>query len=534
MSTTQQISPAVTPWAPLRRQIFRALWMAQFVSNIGTWMQNVGAAWLMTTLKPSPLYVALVQTATSLPIFLVGLAAGALADIIDRRRYLLVTQTWMLIAAATLGITTTLGGTTPWVLLVLTFALGLGAALNGPAWQAIMPELVPHGELAEAIALNSVGFNLARAVGPALGGIVVAAAGPGAVFLLNALSFVGVVGVLYVWKRPPHHTMAATERMLSAIRAGLRYVRHEPQMIAVLVRAGIFILCASAVWAVLPLVAKTEIGHGSAGYGLLVACLGIGSVTGAAILTRVRRAISTMALLAAASLLFGAATIGLAYLRTLWLVALAMGAAGVAWMAELSTLNVAAQQSLPGWVRARGLAVYLLVFQGGMAAGAFTWGAIAERIGLAATLLAAGIAQAAGAALASRFRIRAIAAPEEIALPADWPEPVVTSEPRPEAGPVMVVVEYQILPEQFAEFQEAMQEVGRIRRRNGALRWGLFVDASGPELCREVFLVESWAEHLRQHSRVTAADRRIEDRARAYHSGDEPPRVRHWIAAPEG
>ncbi len=533
MSTTRQISPAVTPWAPLRRQLFRALWTAQFVSNIGTWMQNVGAAWLMTTLKPSPLYVALVQTATSLPIFLVGLAAGALADIIDRRRYLLVTQTWMLLAAATLGVTTTLGGATPWALLALTFALGLGAAMNGPAWQAIMPELVPRDELAEAIALNSVGFNLARAAGPALGGIVVAASGPGAVFLLNALSFVGVVAVLYVWKRPAHHTIAATERVMSAIRAGLRYVRHEPQMISVLVRAGIFILCASAVWAVLPLLAKTEIGHGSAGYGLLVACLGIGSVTGAAILTRVRRVISTEALLAMASLLFGGATIGLAYLRTLWLVALAMGAAGVAWMSELSTLNVAAQQSLPAWVRARGLAVYLLVFQGGMAAGAFTWGAVAERIGLAATLLAAGIAQAAGAALALRFRIRAIAA-DEVALPAHWPEPVVTSEPHPEAGPVMVVVEYRVRPEQFVEFQQAMREVGRIRRRNGALRWGLFVDAADPDLCREVFLVESWAEHMRQHARVTAADRRIEQRAHAYHSGEEPPRVQHWIAAPEG
>lgn len=495
-------------------------------------MQNIAAAWLMTSLAPSPLYVALVQTATSLPIFLIGLPAGALADIVDRRRMLVVTQTWMLLAAAVLGVTTLYGLTTPWVLLGLTFALGLGATMNGPAWQAIVPELVPREQLPEAVALNSVGFNLARSVGPALGGVLVATLGVSVAFLLNALSFVAVVAVLLGWKRPPHRSMAAAERMMSAIRAGVRYVRHDPPMVAVLVRAGMFVTCASAVWAVLPLIARVEIGQGSAGYGILVGSFGAGSVLGAVILSRLRRSVPVQLLLSTSSATFAVAAFSIASLRVLGLVAAAMALAGMCWMAQLSTLNVSAQQSLPSWVRARGMGVYLLVFQGGMAVGAFLWGLLAERVGMPAALMTSAACQALTILVAARFPLADVDI-AKLEPSAPWPEPLVAGEPEPEAGPVMVVVEYNIDPARVHDFHRAISELGRIRRRSGASRWALLSDAADPRLWREVFLVESWGEHLRQHARVTAQDREIEQEAARFHTLDEPPKVAHWIAVAE-
>ena len=261
---------SVSPWSPLQQPVFRALWIASVVSNVGTWMQNVGAAWLMTLLTPSPMVVALVQAATSLPVFLVALPAGALADVVDRRRLLLLTQGWMLLAAAALGVATLLGAMTPMILLGLTFALGLGAAMNGPAWQAIVPELVPPAELQEAVALNGAGFNVARAVGPALGGVIVAAAGPGAVFLLNAASFVVVLFVIYRWQRESRVGRLPPEHVMGAIRAGIRYVRHAPPLQVVLVRSGAFILCGAALWALLPLVARDQLGLDAVGYGMLL------------------------------------------------------------------------------------------------------------------------------------------------------------------------------------------------------------------------------------------------------------------------
>src|SRR2546423_5830569 len=278
-------------WSPLSQSLFRALWLAAVASNIGTWMHNVGADWLMTSLAPSPLMVGLMQTAENAPLFLLALPAGAMADIVDRRRLLLFTQGWMLVSAVALGLLTLFGLTTPWVLLLLIFSLGLGAALNAPAWQAIMPELVPRSELAAAVSLNSVAFNIARAVGPALGGFVVAAVGSWAVFLLNSLSFLGVLFVLYRWQREPEESISPTERVVGAMRAGVRYVRHDPDLRAVLVRTGVFVSCASALWAMLPLVARQQLGLGALGYGVLLGGLGAGAILAAFILPTVPRRI---------------------------------------------------------------------------------------------------------------------------------------------------------------------------------------------------------------------------------------------------
>jgi MFS family permease len=385
--------------------MFRAMWFASVASNIGTWMHTVGASWLMTTLATSPLPVALVQTATTLPVFLLGLPAGALADMVDRRRLLIFTQTWMLAVAALLGALTLAGVIGPWWLLGLTFALGLGSSMNGPAWAAAIPELVPREELAAAVALNSVGFNIARAVGPALGGMVMAASNAGVVFLLNAVSFLGVIVVLWRWRyvRPAVSELDAGLR--DAMREGLQYVRSATSYHAVLVRAGLFAFAGSALWAMLPVVASSDLARTAMGYGILLGCLGAGSVIGASILAPLRSRYSPDRLVAVGVVLFAAATLALALIHQFAVVAAAMLVGGVAWMTVMSTFNVCAQMAPPVWVRARALAFYLLVFQGSMALGSGSWGAIAGRLGVRASLMVAVATLVAGLAPAARLRL---------------------------------------------------------------------------------------------------------------------------------
>ncbi|HVR11548.1 MAG TPA: MFS transporter, partial [Thermoanaerobaculia bacterium] len=357
-----------SPWSPLRLPLFRWLWIATVASNIGTWLQNVGASWMMTSLTTSTTLVAMVQAATSLPSFLLALPAGALADVIDRRRLLLVTQGWMAAAAAALGVLTLAGLISPWSLLAFTFLLGLGNAANNPAWQAIIPELVPRPELPGAIALGSIGFNVARAAGPALGGLIVATAGPGWTFMLNAVSFLGVMAVLYAWRRPEEETVLPGERILGAMRTGVRYVRHSPEVLAPIARGSTFIFCASSLWALLPVVAR-GLHRGAAGYGLLLTALGVGAVAGAMVLPRLRRYASTDLVVAAATLAFAAATLALALLHDFPLLLAMLLLAGGGWLSLLSSLNVAVQTAVPSWVRARALSVYMLIFFGGLAAG---------------------------------------------------------------------------------------------------------------------------------------------------------------------
>lgn len=533
MSTTAQAAPAkpaASPWAPLRHGVFRALWIATVVSNVGTWMHDVGAAWLMTSLAPRPLMVSLVQAATTLPMFLLALPAGVLADIVDRRRFMLFAQAWMLAAATLLGVLQVMGLVTPVILLTLTFALGVGAALNAPPFQAIAPELVPKEDLPPAVALNSLGINIARAVGPALGGVIVAAAGPGAVFILNGLSVLGVLVVLHRWRREPRSGALPPERFFGALRAGFRYVREAPAMQAVLVRSGAFFLFASATWALLPLVARQELGLGAGGYGVLLGFIGGGAVLGAVALPRLRSRLPTNTVIAAATVLFALVALALAYLRSvpaLWVV---MVVAGIAWIAMLSTLNVAAQTALPSWVKARSLAVYLVVLNGGMASGSAIWGAAAARYGIPAALTAAAVGQLLALLLIQRWRLPD--APMDLAPSLHWPAPVVARDPELDRGPVLVTVEYRVALERAAEFTSTMQEMRRVRRRDGAISWGLFEDTAQPGRWLETFELESWLEHLRQHERVTVEDRRLQERVQAFHRGGALLKVTHLVAHP--
>jgi len=528
MATTGTATSPI--WRPLALPVFRALWIASVASNVGTVMHDTAAGWLMTSLSRSAILVALMQTASSLPMFLLSLPSGALADVVDRRRLLMVTQAWMLAAAGTLGVLTVLHVTSPWVLLGLTFTMGLGNALNGPAWQAVTPELVAAEDLTAAVALGGAGYNLGRAVGPAIAGFIIAAAGSGAVFLLNAASFVGVLIVLSRWQRRPRQSLSPTERVMGAMRAGTRYVRHSLAMRAVLVRAGVFILCGSALWALLPLLARHVLGLGSVGYGVLLGCLGAGAVAGAVLLPSLQARFSIDQVVGGGTVLFAAAIAALGAVRSPLLAGVTMAAAGVAWLVVMSSLNVAAQTVLPAWVRARGLAVYLLVFQGGLAAGSALWGAVASHEGIPYAFVYAALGLLVGLAAALRYPLAAHAG-LDLTPAMHWPVPAVAAEPHPEDGPVLVTVVYRIEPRRADEFAEAMRAVARLRRRDGAIRWGLFRDTAEPERYVETFIVESWAEHLRQHERITVADLAIEQRAFACQVEGARPVVRHYLYA---
>jgi MFS family permease len=524
-------------WAPLRHPLFLAMWAAAFVSNIGTWMQNIAASWLMTSLSPSPLLVALVQTATSLPFFLLALPGGALADVVDRRRLLLLAQFWMLGAAAALGVLTLAGAASPWVLLTFTFLLGGGAAMTGPAWMAAIPELVPRRELSAAVALNSVGFNLALAVGPALGGLVIAAVGEGAhgagiSFLLNAASFLAVVAVLYFWKRPHHASVLPAERMIGAIRAGLRYARHAPPLWAVFVRTAAFVLCASALWSLLPLLVRHELGRGSLDYGVLLGAFGVGSVGGAAFLPRLRHRFGPDAVVASATVLFAAVLAILAWVRAFPLLCVAMALGGVAWLCLVSTLMVAVQTLVPSWVRGRALAVFMVVFQGAMTAGSALFGGVADWVGVAPALALAALALLVSVPALWRLRLPSGEDPDLSPSP-HWSAHEGMDEPENDRGPVLIVVEYRIDPARAADFARAMRPVRRVRLRDGAMRWGLFHDTTDAGRYIETFLVESWVEHLRQHERMTVADQAARELARTFHLGP-PPAVSHYVANPPG
>ena len=392
-----------TAWAPLAEPMFRSLWIAAVVSYSGTWMQNVGAGWLMTQLSDSPLMVSLVQAASAIPVFVAVLPAGALADMVDRRRLLLFTQSWMIVAALALGVLTLFHAVGPWSLLAFTFLLGIGAVMNDPAWQAITPDVVSPAQHGSAVALNSAGFNVARAVGPALGGIVVASAGAGWSFLLNAASFFGVVYFLYSWKCAPREPLA-TNGIVEAIREGFRYVRGAPQVTSVLIRTGAFSFGAASLLALLPVVCQP---HGAQGYGFLLTCFGLGALGGAALLPRLKLQYSVDGLVAGATLLYAGMTFLAGQVHLFNWLCLVLFTAGAAWIGILACFNVVAQTMCPSWMRARALSMYLLVLQGGMAVGSALWGELAARQGVPAALAWSALAMVVGLSTIRRHRLTA-------------------------------------------------------------------------------------------------------------------------------
>ena len=515
-------------FAPLRRRLFRAVWVANLVTNFGWLIQGVGAAWLMTQLDPSPDTVALVQTATQVPILLLALIAGAAADLWDRRSVLIVAQLWVLATSFGLAALTWAGLTGPVLLLLFTFSLGMGAALNNPAMQVVVRELVPRRELAAAVTINAVAFNLARSVGPALGGVIVALAGAEAAFLINAVSCIGLLVVLIRLRRHVREPELPRERVAGAIIAGLRYVGQTKPIQRTLVRGGVFGCGAAAIPALMPLIARELLQGGPALFGILLGVFGIGALGGAFLIHPLRQRLGSEWMVTVLSGVFGAAAVMIGLLPTLPVTLLALPLAGVAWLGSFSSFNISVQMSSAVWVQARVMSLYQMAVFGMMAFGSWGWGALADRIGLPGALVASGLWLLASLLLHLVFRLPSGQAPDLRPVQA-WKKPEPRLDFDPDEGPVMVLVEYRIPPADARAFAEAMEDVGHMRRRDGALRWQVYQDTTDAELWVEAFTVGSWLDHLRQAQRTTAADGATEARALRLHVGEAPPVMRRLL-----
>lgn len=519
-------------FAPLREATFAVLWTATVVGNTGTFMRDVASSWLVTDLSPSPAMVALIQTAAALPIFLLAIPAGVLTDILDRRRFLVFAQVWLLLVSSSLLLLAATNSMTIGRLVVLTFLGGVGTALAMPAWQAIVPELVPRESLRSAITLNSLGVNIARAIGPAVGGLLLASFGAAAAYGADVGTYLVVIAALLWWRRPQAPPSELNEQFLGAFRAGLRYARTSRELHVVLLRAAVFFVFASCVWALLPLVARQMLGGSAGFYGVLLGAVGGGAIAGAFALPSLRRRMDSDRLLLAASLCTAIVIGCLALAPPRWVAVLLLLVLGVGWIAALTTLSGVAQSVLPNWVRGRGLAVYLMVFNGAMAAGSFGWGLVAQAVGVPLALLIGGVALAiAGMAF---YRVRLPRGEANLEPSNHWPQPLLATPVANDRGPVMVQIEYRVPLAQQAAFLQALRRLSEGRRRDGAYLWGVSEDAADPEQVIEWFLVESWAEHMRQHHRVSKADADLQREAISYHVGSSPPVVRHLLALGSG
>jgi MFS family permease len=518
--------PASSTWAPLRIGLFRTLWTAALVSNVGEWMQTVGAQWLLVHRPHAAILVSLVQTADALPAVLFALVAGVLADIFDRVRLLLTVLAGLTAAGAALTALTAAHRMPPALLLMFTFVLGAGGILVEPAYESLMPDIVPRGQLPAASALSSISINLARAIGPAIGGLLVARAGAAAVFGLNTATF-----VLYAVVLAGHPRLGGTpqfpERFIPGLRAGGRYVRHAPVVQRILLRAALFLVPGSALWALLPLIAARRLGLGSGGYGVLLGALGVGAIGGAFIVPQARARLSANALAAVASLAYAAALAGAALSRNLALTIVVLLPAAAAWTVLLSNVNAALQLFLPRWVRARGLSVYQMVLFGAQAAGAAIWGVVADVAGLVPAFLISAVVMAAGAATLWFWPFRPTGDMDRSMV--RWPEAQPLVSPDRDGGPVLVRTAYTIAPDMELRFRQAMARLRQSRLRTGALDWALYQDARNPREFIELFSVPSWEEHLRQHQeRQTATDLRYRDDAAAL--SDPRPQTAHFLA----
>jgi MFS family permease len=515
--------------APFRSADFARMASAQFVSNVGGWMQTVGAQELMLTLTTSATLVALIQTAAGLPVVLLAVPAGAIGDLVDRRRLLIVSQSFMLLAAAVLAGLALAGLLTPLLLLVLIFAVGVGQTLTSPTWQTLQPELVAPEDRTQAIALGAVNMNLSRAIGPAIGGALYAATSAATLFLVNAASFVPVIGAVARWRGGARPASAiGREHVIDAMRAGARYVAGSPALRLVLLRAGLFMLFANSIWALLPLVARTRLHLGSGGYGLLLGGVGIGAVAGAVALPRLRGRVTSGTLMTAGTLALALVTLALAYVRVSVPAGLALLIGGVAWILVLSTLNSQYQSTLPGWAKARGMSYYLVIFQGGGAVGAAAFGALAQSAGLTGALLAASAGLALVAVAGLWLPFKAIE-PRDLLPAGDWPDPQLVGATTTDA-PVLVTVEYRPRPGLERDLIAALYAGRRARRRTGAVSWSVWRDAGDPGRVLEQFVVGSWDEHLRQHERATRRDQQRLEEIEAMTDPNQPTTVTHWLA----
>ncbi|SFO12584.1 Predicted arabinose efflux permease, MFS family [Mesorhizobium sp. NFR06] len=524
-------SERVSALAPFRHGIFRAVWSASLVSNFGGLIQGVGAAWMMTTIATSPYQVALVQASTTLPIMLFALVAGAIADSFNRRKVMLVAQTFMLVVSALLTLFTWFGWMTPWTLLAFTFLIDSGTALNSPSWQASVGDMVPRAKVPAAVALNSLGFNITRSVGPAIGGVIVAAAGAAAAFAANAISYVGLIVVLFRWKPTLPEQTLPRESLGAAMGAGLRYVAMSPNIAKVLVRGLAFGFSAGAVLALLPLVARDVVKGDALTYGIMLGAFGIGAVGGALISVRLRQLLSSEVMVRMAFCGFALCAFNAAVSQNAWQTSAGLLIGGACWVIALSHFNVTVQMSTPRWVVGRVLSIYQTATFGGIALGSWIWGVVADAHGAEIALIAAAVAMLAGGAVGFLLPL-----PRQTVLNLDplnrFKEPMLALDLKPRSGPIAIMIEYVIREEDVPEFLATMAERGRIRRRDGARNWTLARDVENPGIWIEHYHTPTWVEYIRHNRRATHADAVVGERIRALHSGENPPRVRRMIERP--
>jgi MFS family permease len=512
----------LSPLAPFRSPVFRMLWITWLVANICMWMSDVAAAWMMTSLNATPLWVALVQTAASLPVFLLGIPSGAMADILDRKRYFMVTQIWVACVASLLSLAVFFGVLSPPILLLLIFANGIGLAMRWPVFSAIVPELVTRPQLPAALALNGVSMNVSRIVGPLVAGALIASVGSAWVFLLNAvLSLVAAI-VITRWRREHKPHPLGRERLGSAMRIGLQYVSQSSHLKGVLARISIFFITSTALVALLPLIARHLDGGGAGTFTLLLASMGAGAIVATAFLPHLRRTLSRDAVVLGGAAIQSAAMIVIAFTHQIWIAVPAMLLAGAAWITTANTLSVSAQMGLPDWVRARGMSMYQMAIMGSNAIGAAVWGTVATMGSVRISVVLAALTGVTAMALANRL-MPGQGMVEDLTPSSVFKVPQADAPPA--RGHVMVMIEYRIEPERAGEFRKLMRESRRSRLRHGALSWELLQDINEPGRFVEMIEDESWTDHLRRFDRVTATDVALRDRKLAFHIGESPPLV---------
>ncbi|RXZ32261.1 MFS transporter [Sphingomonas desiccabilis] len=529
-STTEDGNrPADTsPLRPFRHPIFRDVWFANLLSRFGGLIQSVGASWLMVSLGASATLISLVQTSTTLPIMLFSLLAGALADTFDRRRLMLVAQAFMLFVSVALSLAAWFDALPPWLLLAFTFLIGTGAALNGPAWQASVGDMVPRDDLPSAVALNSMGFNVARSTGPAVGGLIVAAFGAAAAFAVNALSYLGLLVVLARWRSPKRREGLQRETLVRAMSAGVRYVALSPAIMTVLARSLVFGLGASAVPALMPLGARDLLVGGPLTFGLLLGAFGVGAVVGAYYSSGLRQRLSTEGFVRSALLALATASAATALSASVALTMVALFVGGAGWVLALSTFNVTVQMASPRWVVGRTLALYQMSAFGGMALGSWLWGNVTERAGVDIALLTAAGVSLACLAIGFRFPLPA-AQKLDLEPLGRWREPRLAFPIEARSGPVVTTIEYHIDEERLPESLTLMVERRRVRRRDGARHWSLLRDLEMPEVWIERYHTPTWTENVRHNERATKADAEVADRLRAMNTHGQRPRVQRMI-----
>ncbi|WP_072826187.1 MFS transporter [Bradyrhizobium erythrophlei] len=520
--------PGPSGFAPLRQTTFAVLWVATVLGNTGSFMRDVASAWLVTDLSSAPAAVAMIQAASTIPVFVLAIPAGVLSDVFDRRKLLIIMQLVLASVSATLMLLSYTGALTVGLLVALTFVGGVGAALASPTWQSIVPELVPRQDLKNAVALNSLGFNIARSVGPAAGGLLLAVLGAAVAYSADVVSDLVVVAALAWWRRVPSADDELSEHFLGAFRAGLRFVRSSRELHVVLTHSAIFFAFLSALWALLPIVARQVLGGNAGFYGILLGAIGAGAILGALVLPQLRRRFDADGLLLAAAIIAAIIMAVLAIAPPRWLAVVILLGLGGAWIVALTTLNGAAQAILPNWVRGRGLAVYLMIVNGAMAGGSLAWGIAAGALSVPATLLVSACGLFVVAFILHRIKLPA---GEADLKPSNyWPEPLTADPVEHDRGPVLVLIEYRIAKDDRLKFFECLKRLSQTRRRDGAYGWGITEDAADSERIVEWFMVESWAEHLRQHHRLSNADADIQREATQFHIGPNPPVVRHFLA----